>query len=351
MSPLSNVADTDTNPAEEKILKRGKAFIEKNFKDQVAYGLKLHNKYEALTNEDILTTSLPLRDDIPERVRKRVLEYRKRTVEILFGVAANIQDEKFKPLDREIKSSGLSRYQERRYEKVRDAQKDIYASYDSIRQSINYITEFNQEIVDRVDQAKGKERTNLLLLNAVIVYELTDAIIEMINDFQLRGRDTLKSIGGEVYEELQRQHQDDVELWERAGQGSDEVKRRVRESVEERARIREAITEKWSGMWKKIEKLELRMGEAKGFIPTLELIRDNARGQINILEVIGITQIVESNIKNFQEICEITNIELAPLTKTDVYELIGPVGELESADPPARMADKKLLEGEATGPE
>jgi hypothetical protein len=151
----------------------------------------------------------------------------------------------------------------------------------------------------------------------------------MINDFRLNGRETLQGIGKEVYEELERQHQEDVELWKRADQGSEEVKNRVRASVEERSRIREAITEKWAGMWSKIEKLEQKMSEARNFVPTLELIRDNARGQINILEVIGITQIVESNIKNFQEICEITNIELAPLSKSDVFELIGPVGELE----------------------
>ena len=45
--------------------------------------------------------------------------------------------------------------------------------------------------------------------------------------------------------------------------------------------------------------------------------------------VIGISQIVESNIRNFQEICAVTNIELAPLTKEDVYDLIGKVDNLE----------------------
>lgn len=331
---LLSISGGNSNRAEEKILKRGKATIERNFRDQVSYGQKLHDKFEELTNEDILTTSLPFRSDIPHKVRQRVLDFRKRTVDLLFGVATEIQDEKFRELDREIKTSGLSKYQERRYEKVRDAQKQIYASYDSIRQSINYITEFNQELVSRIEKAKGKEKTNLLLLNAVIVYELTDAIIHMIRDFQLNGRETLQRIGSEVFQELERQHQDDLELWKRADQGSDEVRQRVRESIQERGRIRKAITEKWSGMWTKIEKLEQKIGEAQHFIPTLELIRDNARGQINILEVIGITQIVESNLKNFQEICAITNIELAPLTKTDVYELIGPVGELEgeSAD-------------------
>jgi hypothetical protein len=80
---------------------------------------------------------------------------------------------------------------------------------------------------------------------------------------------------------------------------------------------------KWDIIWGQVAKLETKLAHAKGHIQALKLIRDNAKGQINILEVVGIMQIVESNIRNFEEICAITNIELAPLTKEDVLGLIG----------------------------
>ncbi len=314
---------------EEKILQKGRTMIEKTFEEQKAYGLHLQDKFDFLTNADNLTTALPFREDIPEKYRARITQYRERIKQIIFGVAAEIQDQKFKELDSEVKSAGLSKFQERRYIKVRDAQKELHASYDAIRESLNYITEFNNYILKKIPESTGTKKTDLLLLNAIIIYELTDAIVDLIEDFQLRGKDTLRSINDQVQQELQDQHANDMELWKRASGGNEKVEMGVKRSIEERGKIREIVANKWNKIWEQVGDLEKNISNAKGYLSTLRLIRDNAKGQINILEVIGITQIVESNIRNFQEICAVTNIELAPLSKEDVYGLIGRVEETQ----------------------
>ncbi|MEZ4600750.1 MAG: hypothetical protein R2940_13255 [Syntrophotaleaceae bacterium] len=325
MEKLLNVIKDFRGPAEDKIREKGRKMIERTFEDQKSYGLKLQDKFEELTNADILTTALPFRADIPKNYRNRLTQYREKVREIIFGIAVELQNQKFKGLDNDIKEAGLSKYQERRYIKVRDAQKELYASYDAIRESLNYITDFNNKILKKINEATGAKKTDLLLLNAIIVYELTDAIIDLLEDFQLRGKDTLQSINDQVLEELRGQEAHDEDLQKRASHGNGHVEKGVQRSIKERREIRQIVIKKWKKIWKQVTALEANILNAKGHLETLKLIRDNAKGQINILEVIGITQIVESNIRNFQEICAVTNIELAPLTKEDVYGLIGRV--------------------------
>lgn len=310
---------------EEKILRKGRDMMFKTYEEQKDFGMKLQNKFDFLMNGDILTTELPFRDEIPKKYCERIKSYRKRVREIISGVAAELQEQKFKGLDHEIKSAGLSKYQERRYIKVRDAQKELYASYDAVRESLNYITDFNNFLLKKINESSGMKKTDLLLLNAIIIYELTDAIIYLIDDFQLRGKDTLRSINNQVLIELKSQQKHDDELWTRASGGSSEIEKSIIKSTKERSQIRDIVAIKWQKIWEQVSELEKNISSARGYLPTLRLIRDNAKGQLNILEVIGITQIVQSNIRSLQEICAFTNIELAPLTKEDVFGLIGRV--------------------------
>jgi hypothetical protein len=330
--PLNLFGYENALDAKDKIVRKGQRLLEETFEEQKSYGRKLQEKFPDLTNEYMLTTALPFRDDIPQKYRERIQEYRKRVNEILFRIAAEIQDQKFAKNDREIRKAGFtSKFQETRCIQMIDAQKELYASYDAIRESLNYITQFNKYLLQRINESQGPQKTDLLLLNALIVHELTDAIIQLIKDFQLRGKQTLRNINDQILEELRTQHATDEQLWNRSAKTQGQVGEMVRKAVKERAKIRGIVVKKWDKIWEQVGELENNISNARGFLPNLRLIRDNARAQINMLEVIGITQIVDSNVKNFQEICEVTNVELAPLTKEDVYGLIGRVDEAEES--------------------
>lgn len=308
---------------EQAIIKRGQKALLKTYEQQKSYGQSLQEKFDTLTNQDILTTTLPLRDDMPKRYKAKIEGFRTRVKEVIFGVASAIQDERFGALDNEMKRGGLSKFQEKRYVGVRDAQKELYASYEAVQMSIQYITEFNKNILERIESASGRKKTDLLLLNAIIVYELTDTIVDLVEHFQLNGKQVLTEINQHVFSELDQQDKSDRELWERAADSGTSVEDMVKNSIEERKKIREVVRQKWTNLWKKVWEVEGNITQAKAYLPKLKLMRDNAKGQINILEVIGVTQMVESNLDNFQQICELTNIELAPLSKDDVYGLLG----------------------------
>ena len=318
-----SIMNTFFAPTEERILRKGEQMLTETFEKQKELGEDLQSKYDFLTNKDILTTELPFRNDIPEKYRERVTGYRQHVRKTLFGIARELQDVRFSQLDKEITAAELPARQEQRYLKMRDAQKEIYASYDIIRQSFDYIKQFNDALLKKINAAEGKKKTELLLLNAIIVYEMTDAIIEMIKDFQIKGKDTLRSIHNQIQEELDQQEKEDRKLLEDAKKASGDVARAVTERIDERKKIRGVVREHWVKIWDHVYELENKISQTQGQLPTLCVIRDDAKAQISILAVIGITQIVESSLKSFQEICGFREIQLAPLTKDDVFKLLG----------------------------
>ena len=331
MNILKKVISMASPVTEEKILQKGEQMMRNTFSEQKSYGLGLQEKFPGLTNECILTGSLPFRDDIPQKYHARLDAFRTRIQTIIFGTAKQIQDFRFKGSDVEVRTAGLSKFQERRYEQIRDAKKELYASYDAIREAIRYVTKFNNSLLTEIKMANGRRKTDLLLMNAITVYELTNIIIELIEHFRANGKETLQSINEQSMEEMRAHLKSDEDLWERAESNCDPVGESVKKSIIERGKIREIILKEWDKIWAQVETIESNVTSVRGYIPTLSIIRDNARGQINILESIGIVQIVQSNLDNFQELCGVADIELAPLSKEDVFGL---VGRCETIDEP-----------------
>lgn len=304
---------------EERIIRRGLNALHRTYADQKAFGLSLQEKFGNLTDAHILTTSLPFREDIPKKYREKVMDYRNRVMEIVWAVAMEIQDLKFRKLDHDILKEGLSKFQERRYIQVRDSQKDLFANYDAIRESINYIHEFNNQLVRKVPELSGGEKRGYLLLNAIIVHELTDSIVEMIEKFNMSGRETLHKINQQVLSELDAQTIRDEELLKRAAENTSDVGRFVEKNVQERRKIRDLLVKRWDELFARID---TSISTAKSYLPTLKLIRDNARERITSLEQMGIMKFVEGSLMNLQEICSVTDIKLAPLSVEEVRELI-----------------------------
>ena len=202
---------------------------------------------------------------------------------------------------------------------VRDSQKDLFASYDAIRESINYIHDFNEQLVNKIPQMSGGEKREFLLLNAIIVHELTDSIVELIETFNLGSRETLQKINEQVVLELDAQATRDEELLNRALENKNDVGDFVKKNIQERRNIRELLVKRWEELFTRIDE---RINSAKSYLPSLKLIRDNARERVTSLEQMGIMRFVEGSLMNFQEICSFSNIKLAPLSIDEVRELI-----------------------------
>ena len=333
MNIIKKVFSIASPVTEEKILHKGEQMMRDTFNKQKNFGLRLQGKFSGLTNECILTGSLPLREDIPQKYHAELEAFGTRIQQIICGTAMEIQDLRFKGADLDLRKAGLSKFQERRYEQIRDAKKELYASYDAIREAIRYVTTFNNSLLSEVKKADGKRKTDLLLMNAITVYEVTNIIIELIEHFRANGKETLRSINEQAMEEMRAHHKSDEELWERAESNFDPAGEGVKRAIVERRKIRDVIRKEWDKIWAQVETIESNVASVRGYIPTLSLIRDNARGQINILESIGIIQIVQSNLDNFQELCGVADIELAPLSREDVFGLVGRCETIDATEP------------------
>ena len=321
-NPLRLLSPTTGVTPENKIRIKGRKMLRQGFEDQKAFGFSLQKKFSNLSNEGILTTALPLTKDLPQKYRERIQKFRASIKEIIVGIATEIQDQKFETSNRDLTRQGLSPFQQSRCLEITKGQKELYVSYDTVKESLNCLKDFNNSIREEIAKVAGPKKIDLLLLNGLIVYELNDAVIELLEDFQARGKETLRAVNDEMSKDMIGHAAADDTLWEDAlalGQNGDSI----RKDIEKRRKIRYLVSKKWDAIWRQCDRLEGNISAAQGCLPLLRLNRTNARQQINTLEEVGIVQILDSNLKSFEEICAITDFELAPLSAEDVCELIG----------------------------
>lgn len=308
---------------EEKIIASGIQKIKSTYEAQRIYGEQILQKHPVLKKEDILSSDIPFSSDIPNKVKEKINSHSENAKQILLSIAKEIQDLRFIETDQKMKIADLDKKDEKRYLDLSNAFKQLYISYDVIRISINVMRQFNKEVVNQIQTAKGKKKTELMILNGVLVYELTNLVIGLIENFKIEGKDTIRSINNQISSDLDKLKKNDWELLKKAEKVNSSISESIKIQIAKRNEIRDIVNLKWSKIWDSVNDVERKGIETKSYLDDLVLIRDNSKNHIMALNAILTTQIVEFNMKKFDEICEITNIELAPLTKDDVCDLFG----------------------------
>lgn len=75
-----------------------------------------------------------------------------------------------------------------------------------------------------------------------------------------------------------------------------QVKQQILSNTENRKRAIQIVRDEWNKYADVIEELRTNLGATTKEIPTLKLIRDDAKSQINVLEAAAVMQIVKSNV-------------------------------------------------------
>ncbi len=305
------------------IVRKGQNAINAELKREWKEGLQLQKKYSELTNNsDILAASLAMNSSLPKRVRKKSDKIRNNIRSIIIGTSINTQTSLFEKSLKKIENLGLSPAQQNRYGSITNCHKELYSQYDSLRIGLEITQKLNEEVLVKINKSSDHgAKIGLMLLNSIIVYEMSDALIWIINNFKSSARFDLEEIHNEVIGELKDQGVWDLDLAKRADVvGNTDIV----EMTKERQRIRGLVEEKWSDVWAKFDKIEITINEAKNkSIQDLELIRDNAKGQMDIIEQIAILKVIKDNLDSFQRLFDDTKIELSPLSSEDVCALLG----------------------------
>jgi hypothetical protein len=260
---------------------------------------------------------------LPKRIQTQVGTFRSGLREEVVTIAKRMETNRLCKIKQRLAKHKLPPLQASQAQDIQSALCDILVSYHSITQGLDVLRHFNEKILNKIERAKGSKKAELMLFNAVITYEVTDLVISFLRNFELKGREQLETICEAVEQELNKQQQEDNRIYTEAKNGQSDAHVRVAKNVEDRRKIREMVEKKWNEIWARVDGLEQNVLEAKGGIDELELVRDNARGQIDLLQVMGVTHLVQSNIESLDRLGSVNNIQLAPLTADDVLSMIG----------------------------
>jgi len=314
----------------EMYLEQGSELIKEELNDQADLSITLQQDIE-LKNIDLLSGSLIANRNIHKNIKHKVDEYSKNMHKFLLATAHFIEKEKFESVDKAIGEIQLSKFDKTRLTSLVNAQKSLSFSYSTLSTIIEIFKISNKSILDDIEKYESPDsidkrlnKTSLYLKNAIIVYELTNFVVTYLSSFKLNGINDIKEIKREVYEDIDRGHKDDEKLMKSANSGSDKLRVMMIEEIENRNVVRERIKEKWGKMMSDIETQSNTAKEAKNFINDLQIIRDNARNRIDILNITATTVLVENSINMVSELAaNMQDFALPPLDEKTACELLG----------------------------
>jgi len=315
--------------AREIFLTQGAALIAKELSSQAEYVTTLSQSFE-LKNIDLLSKNIIVRSGINSEIKSKIKEYSLNLRKILLATAHYIEKEKFKTVDEAIENlGGLARFDKNRLYSLVAAQKTISFSYGTLTALVEVFRRANKNILDEINQLgrtgsidERLDKTALYLKNAIIVYELASFVVDQLSAFGLEGLSELEAIKKDVFLDIDKGRKDDESLKARLQDSA--LKKNTLQEIEQRERIRSRIQEKWDNMMNSIDGQQTKVGETKGFLRDLEIVRDNARNRIDILNIAATTILVENSISLIGDLAaSINDWALPPLDERTACELLG----------------------------
>ncbi len=225
---------------------------------------------------------------------------------------------------------GLALNERTKVKALINADKQVHISYQALKVAIEFFSELNKLIMDKIEDSEKSGNVqmerNLILGNAILVYELTDFVINYIETFEIEGVNEILELYKQESKRLEKLLVEQKGLKEKAQ--SDEIDPQVKALILSDIKARESsieiIVNEWRDYVKTIEETQNEAGSVSKKLPTLKLIRDNAKSQISLIEAIAVMQIVKRNLSAIEAaILTLEKIELITLSPTRVRRLLG----------------------------
>lgn len=263
-------------------------------------------------------------------VRGKVKNLQAELQEILWEMASEHEKNRFEPLRKHFEEmNGVSKHQVDRGKAVLDNERQMFISYHSLFIACKACTEVNRKLLDRIASERtggnkeGKE-LELLLQNAIVVFETTSLIIGMIQQFQLQGLQEFKTLRDTVFREL-ADAESNSEMNVCTANNPEIPPSQREETIFRHRNLMESamhVRIQWQRLEDQIMSIQQNVAALASRIPSLKLTRDNAKVQLDFLELVAVTQMMNQNIQAIEGMADL-ELNLAPLSPYDVCRLIG----------------------------
>ena len=300
--------------------------IERVAEEHLNQILVVRERY-SVDDMDLLTTNITAIKDIPQNVRDRMSSLQERIRVIIEQVASKIEARKYRTVEGEIADMRLSVNERTRVTALIGAEKRLQTSYGSLKTTVDVLTHMNDMILRRIaaSERSGDRTTerNLVLANAILVYELTDYVIQYVEHFQLEGVEEILQIQHSELKKLSelKKHQNDLRKRAQASSTPD-FRDTTLASIDALEDSVNVIRQEWESYTDEVKEMQSRVGPIATRLHDLKVLRDLAGMQIRVFEAAAAVGILKRNILALEDAMKgLEKLQLASLTPDRVRRL------------------------------
>ena len=321
-----DLAEEVIDPVEKVQRRAGVRAIGDIMEGHIENVLRLRSTYR-VDDSDLLTANIGHSSNIPQSVRVELTQLHAKIRDIIERIALKMEDRKYKDVEEALADLRFGLAERERATVLIAADKQLHVSYQTLRMVVEFFGVFNQEILTRIErEASPQRQSNMMLGNAVMVYELTDFVISYIEGFAVRGVGQIDSIYTDIKKKIGDVRAQQETLEQRAKNPA--IESRVREQtladIQNRRTAIDEVEREWTRYVAEVGQLDSVVDEVRTKIPTLELIRENAQVQISLLQLVALMRFLKQNSEAIKGTVDaLQGFRLAPLTSNCVRRLLG----------------------------
>ena len=283
----------------------------------------------SINDIDLVSSSIAGNKRIDQAVKLQIVSLHSKMATLIQEVANRIETEKYTSAEEAIEGMRLSMSQREKVSSLVAADKKLHTSCQSLKVAVEIFCDLNRQIVSRLENDGGmspSEERKLVLGNALLVYELTDFSINYIEKFKLQGIQEIESIHKDMQRTISslREEQKTLRKQSESADVEDFLREQVQKDITHREESITVLEKEWDSYMTTVRSLEGEIGDVSKKLPSLRLIRDNAKAQINTLAAVAVLQIVQSNIRAIEgTVFKLEKLQLASLSADRVKRLLG----------------------------
>lgn len=264
--------------------------------------------------------------NVVDELKKDTQSLHARMKKLIEDVARALENNEYVEVEQKIAGAPLAAKERESASRLIEAHKQSNISIRALQMTVSVFTSFNRRIIERLNQNvddKGREK-ELVLANAILVYEITNFLVQYMEDFQVWGLEEIRKLQNEVNKRFDEQARVEQQLRLDAEKQPDEQTRiRTLQQIDSRESHAKRIRQEWEAFVNEIEGLEGVKKRLDQRLATLKVIRDNAKNQITFVDLLTMTATVKDAITCLDAtVVEVEGLELMPITEERVERLL-----------------------------
>ncbi len=298
--------------------------------NEYALGIQQIQQKFYLSNKDIMSPKLIDNPRLDADEVAMLASLKRNLDTIINKVSVRVEDRRFDSYDNYTQKYKLNAYDQLRVDTLINSVRNINISTQKIKIAFLIFSYCNTFIINEFEEClKNKNPADgrkLFIGNMLIIYEMTNYLINFLERFRLEGIDDIIKLYEKELESINIAMKELQNIRDKAGSTTfipTDVKKQIDTNLDAREKSLNWFKDEWEKYIQKINKLQDDVGSLNNQLPTLRIMRENAQNQMNfyeIMKIFGIMWIAEEVGKSLKSLTFL-KIELLPLQELELISL------------------------------